>query len=193
MRMLRQTNWQADEIGIGAFSLDPGHLPTAYWAPDNGADDGLRRIELHSDHVVICRTASRARMKLRVPIAGFHGVGVRVSEEADGSDRVEVLLVHADADLNVTLFAAADSNDVVAEWQSWGKAFALPLLVIEHDGTVREAFPRLGQVLIGLPGPRRRRRSALRSRRPSALMRRKAGGAVAGCPIHREREIIARS
>jgi hypothetical protein len=70
----------------------------------------------------------------------------------------------------------------------------LPLLVAESDGTLREPFERMGQVRVGMPSPRRRRRAAIKWRRPRFLMRRKPGRPLAQQPVFRgEREIIARS
>lgn len=193
--MLRQTEPGGAAAGIGAsLRLDPGHLPTRYMAPDRGADTGQRAIDLFADRVVIRRTASGARMKLQLPVSLYRGVAVRLAEApSPGGDRVEIVLVHADPALDVPLFSSPDADDVVAVWQRWGSALALPLLVAGEDGAVREAFPRMGALLVGPPGARRRRRSALKGRRPQALMRRRPGGPVAGRPVHREREIIARN
>jgi hypothetical protein len=58
---------------------------------------------------------------------------------------------------------------------------------------LREAFDRIGAVRVASPTGRRRRRSAIRTRRPSILMRRKVGRSIADANVHRdEREIIAR-
>lgn len=190
----RQTEFGPAGTGIGALRLDPGSLPLRYQAGDAGADGGVRTVDLHKDRVVIRRVSAGARMKLQMPVSAYRGVAVRIADgEAAGSDRVEVLLVHHDASLNVPLFAALDADDVVAEWQHWSRVFALPMLTVELDGSLKEAFPRMGAVLIGRPGPRRRRHSTVKARRPMALMRRKPGGDVSGRPVHREREIIARS
>jgi hypothetical protein len=195
MSMSRQTEPGGAAAGIGAFlRLDPAHLPTRYSAPDRGADGGERSVDLFADRVVIRRTAGGARMKLQLPVSAYRGVAVRVREDVlRDADRVELVLVHADPQLDVPLFSAPDADDVVAEWQLWATTFALPLLVVGQDGAVSEAFPRMGGVILGRPGPRRRRRSAIKARRPSALMRRKPGSAAAGRMVHREREIIARS
>ncbi len=193
--MLRQTEPGGAAAGIGAaLCLDPARLPARYSAPDKGADGGQRSIDLSASRVVIRRTASGARMKLQLPVSAYRGVAVRLSgAEQAPADAVEVVLVHADPGLSVPLFSAEDTADVVAEWQRWGSALAMPLLISHPDGSLREAFSRMGAVALGRPGPRRRRRSALRARRPQALMRRRPGRALAGQPVHREREIIARN
>lgn len=193
--MSRQAELGGAAAGIGAaLRLDPTQLPARYWAPDTGADSGRRSIDLFTDRVVIRRTARGARMKLQLPVGAYRGVAVQV-RPAGGpeADRIEVLLVHADPQLSVPLFSAPDADDAVAEWQRWGAALGLPLLVVHQDGSVREAFQRMGGVVLGRPAPRRRRRSAIKARRPQALMRRKPGGGLAGRPVHREREIIARN
>lgn len=193
--MSRQTEPGGAAAGIGAaLRLDPAHLPARYSAPDKGADGGQRSIDLSASRVVIRRTASGARMKLQLPVSAYRGVAVRLAEPAQArADAVEVVLVHADPGLSVPLFSAGDTADVVAEWQRWGNALAMPLLISQPDGSLREAFERMGGVALGKPGPRRRRRSALRARRPQALMRRRPGRALAGQPVYREREIIARN
>ncbi len=193
--MSRQTEPGGVAAGIGAaLRLDPARLPARYSAPDTGADGGQRSIDLSSNRVVIRRTASGARMKLQLPVSAYRGVAVRLTgAEQTQADAVEVVLVHADPGLSVPLFSAEDTADVVAEWQRWGNALAMPLLISQPDGSLREAFSRMGGVALGRPGPRRRRRSALRARRPQALMRRRPGRALAGQPVHREREIIARN
>ncbi|MBN8966530.1 MAG: hypothetical protein J0H89_14440, partial [Rhizobiales bacterium] len=58
---------------------------------------------------------------------------------------------------------------------------------------LREAFRRIGYVGVGAPSARRRRRAAIKWRRPSILMRRKPGRPAAEPSVYRgEREIIAR-
>ncbi len=70
----------------------------------------------------------------------------------------------------------------------------LPLLVAEDAGVLREPFARIGGVRIDEVRPRRRRRTAMKRRRPSTLLRRQAGKLTEATPVHRgEREIIARN
>ena len=86
------------------------------------------------------------------------------------------------------------SDEIVVEWQSWGRVLGLPLLVAEGDGTLREPFARMGAVRIEAPTWRRRRRSAIARRRPSIRMRRRAAKLPLEPAIYRgEREIIARN
>jgi uncharacterized protein DUF6101 len=95
--------------------------------------------------------------------------------------------------LSLPLAVAPDGDEVIAEWQSWARVLALPLLVTDRDGSLRDAFPRLGQVKVWAPTLRRRRRNAIKRRRPSILLRRRPGHIGTTPIVHREREIIARN
>jgi hypothetical protein len=108
---------------------------------------------------------------------------------------VSVTLEHRDPGLALPLFVSTEADDALAEWQCWGAALGLPLLVHDEDENGwREPFKRLGAVRLGGVKPRRRRRSVLRKRRPSILMRRARGAIAATTPVHRgEREIVARN
>jgi hypothetical protein len=103
------------------------------------------------------------------------------------------VLEHRDHALSLPLFRADDGTDIVAEWQSWARVLGMPLLVAEAEGRLREAFERIGAVRVAAPTFRRRRRMAIRMRRPSILLRRKLGRSIANAVVHREREIIARN
>ncbi len=72
--------------------------------------------------------------------------------------------------------------------------WACRLLVAEDDGVLREPFARMGGVRVDQVRPRRRRRSALKRRRPTMPLRRQPGKLTEATPVHRgEREIIARN
>jgi hypothetical protein len=168
--------------------LDPQALPVRFTAGDAGADQGLRTVELGRERVVLYRVVSGIRMAVNVLIASFRGVAVRILP-----DGVCVSLEHRDPALSVPLFRAADNTDVVAEWQLWGRVLGLPLLVVDPSGALREPFRRIGAVRISASTPRRRRHNAVRTRRPSFLMRRRCGVvARATVTCRGEREIIAR-
>jgi hypothetical protein len=135
------------------------------------------------------------RMALNLPVAAFRGVAIRLTG-ADNAvpTRIAVVLEHGDPSLSLPLFSSEASDEIVAEWQSWGRVLGLPLLVAERDGSLREPFARLGAVRIEAPTLRRRRRGAVARRRPSILLRRKPGVKQSAPAVHRdEREIIARN
>ncbi len=173
-----------------ALRLDPFALPVRFVASDAKADGYLREVELHRTRVVVRRTLAGMRMALNLPVSAFSGVGLRLVADATG--HALVVLAHKDPGLALPLFVSWEPEDAVAEWRCWSAALGLPLLV-EDEGGWREACPRLGSLRVGAVRPRRRRRSALKRRRPAILMRRARGQLTAATPVHRgEREIIAR-
>jgi len=178
-----------------ASRLDPFSLPVRFEAADEAADGRRRIVDLHRERVVVRRAVRGMRMALNMPVAAFRGVAIRLFGEADKAPAsIAVMLEHADPSLSLPLFSSLDTDDIVAEWQSWGRVLGLPLLVAEGDGSLREPFARLGAVRIEAPTWRRRRRSAIASRRPARLLRRRPGKLPVVPVVHRgEREIIARN
>ncbi len=177
--------------------LDPFSLPVRFTAADEAADQRLRVVDLHRERVVLRRSVRGMRMALNLPVAAFRGVAIRLAFTEAGTvpSSIAVVLEHGDPALSLPLFSTTESDDVVAEWQSWGRVLGLPLLVAEGDGHLREPFVRLGEFLrIEAPTWRRRRRSAVARRRPARLMRRRPGALPETPLVHRgEREIIARN
>jgi hypothetical protein len=166
-----------------------------YAARDSGADGQVRDIELDRERVVLRREVRGIRMKIGVLVTEFAGVTMRTLPPEDGEPAaVAIMLEHRDNGLSVPLFVATQGDDAMAEWKSWSRVLGVPLLVDDGDGSLREPVRRIGRLSVGTPGPRRRRRAAIKWRRPSILMRRKPGRPSAEPTVHRgEREIIARS
>jgi hypothetical protein len=176
--------------------LDPFSLPVRFEAADEAADGRRRVIDLHRERVVLRRSVRGIRMALNMPVAAFRGVAIRsFGADSSGSATAEIAVVleHRDPALSLPLFASAERDDIVAEWQTWGRVLGLPLLVAERDGSLREPFARLGAVRCEPVTRRRRRRSAIARRRPARLLRRRPGKLSADPAVHREREIIARN
>jgi len=173
--------------------LDPFSLPVRFATADEAADERLRIVDLHRERVVLRRSVRGMRMAVSMPVAAFRGVAIRLVGEADKSPTaIAVVLEHRDPALSLPLFASTESDDIVAEWQSWGRVLGLPLLVGEGDGSLREPFARLGALRIEAPACRRRRRSAIARRRPARLLRRRPSALPDVPVVHRgEREIIA--
>jgi hypothetical protein len=171
--------------------LDPFSLPLRFEASDPAADARVRSIELTRERVVVRRSVRGMLMAVNLPVASYLGVALRMDPAAGTA---AVMLEHSDGALSLPLYRAQDSTDIVAEWQSWARVLALPLLVAEADGRLREPFARIGALQVGASVGRRRRRSAVRARRPSILLRRRAGRSLTGATVHHgEREIIARN
>jgi hypothetical protein len=142
-----------------------------YAARDGGADGQVRDIELDRERVVLRRAVAGIPMKIGVPVRAFTGITMRtLPPDGDEPAAVAVLLEHRDNGLTVPLFVAIEGDDAMAQWKSWGRVLGLPLLVAESDGALREPFRRIGGVGVGASAPRRRRRAAIKWRRPSILM-----------------------
>ena len=194
--MRRQTEGGPGPAGSSrALRLDPFSLPTRFRAGDAGADERSREVELGRERVVVRRSEGGIPMVVNVPIADFLGVALRVIVATeDTAEAVCVTLEHPDPGLSIPLLVSPDSDDVVAEWQSWARVLERPLLVADDQGALHEPFSQIGKVRRGIPIPRRRRRTAMKGRRPSIRWRRRPGMARPGCCVHRgEREIIARN
>jgi Family of unknown function (DUF6101) len=154
--------------------LDPLSLPVSFHADDTRADGGVRQIELHRERVVLRRAVLGMRMAVSVRIADFLGIALRGID-----DGAMLVLRHRDPSLTIPLCVSTDQDEIATAWLMWSELFALPQL---QENEPREAAPR------------RRRRNAIRWRRPRFLMRRRIGSLLNPAQIYRgEREIIARN
>jgi hypothetical protein len=175
--------------------LDPFALPVRFTVNDKAADERVRLVELTHERVVMRRAMGGIKMAVSLPMTTYLGVAIRM-EPPTGEDggAVAIVLEHRDPALSLPLYRATDGTDIVAEWQSWARALRLPLLVAEVDGTLREPFDHIGALRVACPIWRRRRRTAIKTRRPSILLRRKGSRLAADAIVHcGEREIVARS
>lgn len=195
--ILRRQTTFGGGLSVGssrALRLDPLALPLRFTAADARADERVRHVELSRERVVLRRAVRGIRMAVNVPVTAFLGVALRlIPAHGDGSDTVAVSLEHRDPALSVPLYSAAHNDDVVAEWQLWARVFGLPLLVADPAGALREPFRRIGAVRVAACAPRRRRRNAIKARRPSIMLRRRPGVMPELPIVHYEREIIARN
>lgn len=175
--------------------LDPFGLPVRFSASDAAADGRVRDVELHRERVVVRRSLRGMRMALNMPVAAFAGISMRLVSGEDGAqDALEVVLEHSDPSLTLPLFLTSQADEALAEWRAWSEVLGVPLLLAEQGRGVGAANARLGEIHIERPRPRRWRRSALKNRRPSILLRRGSGKVTTRTPVHRgEREIIARN
>ena len=174
--MRRQTaTGGSNSAGSGrALRLDPFSLPVSFSAHDTRADGGVRQIELHRERVVLRRAVSGMRMAVNVRVSDFLGIALRTADDAQ-----MLVLVHRDPSLSIPLCVSNDNDEIATAWAVWSETFALPQL---------EDAPSEG------PAPRRRRRNAIRWRRPRFLMRRRVGQLLNPANTYRgEREIIARN
>jgi hypothetical protein len=175
--------------------LDPFSLPVRFTAADEAADERLRVVDLHRERVVLRRSVAGMRMALNLPVSAFRGVAIRLSGAVNAPpSAITVVLEHGDPALSLPLFSSPEADDIVAEWQSWGRVLGLPLLVAATDGSLTEPFKRIGSLRVEPPTWRRRRRTAISRRRPALLQRRRLGAPRPEPAVHRgERELIARN
>ena len=176
-----------------AERLDPTVLPVRFTASDARADGRVRHVELTRDHVIIRRTLKGMPLKIRVPVSAFTGVTLKLSQADTGCEQVLVSLEHRDPALSVPLYETDDNCEAVAEWQTWSRVLARPLLISDLAGAMREPFPTMGAVLVAAPAPRRRRRTTVATRRRRRALRRAPGLPSREPVVRREREIIARN
>ena len=174
-----------------ALRLDPFGLPVRFCASDAAADGRVRDIELHRERVVLRRSLSGMRMALNMPVKAFDGISLELLPgEGDQSDLLAIVLEHSDPSLTLPLYLTPRPDEALAEWRAWSEVLGMPLLLA--DSVTGSA--KLAHLRIERPRPRRRRRSILKKRRPSILMRRGFGKITRATPVHRgEREIIARN
>ena len=165
----------------GNLRLDPFSLPVRFEAADEAADERLSRR----------RPAPRARGGSPLGRRHAHGAqhaGRRLSRRRHPALRRSRRARRPRSRwcsntpirrCRCRFTAHAETDDIVAEWQSWGRVLGLPLLVAQGDGSLREPFARLGALRIEAPAWRRRRRTAIARRRPSRLLRRRPGAVSA--------------
>jgi len=157
-----------------ALRLDPLSLPVSFDAHDTRADGGVRRIELHREHVILRRSLRGMYMAVNVRVRDFLGVALRGIDDAQA-----LVLVHRDPSLTIPLCMSSNPDEIASVWQMWSDIFALP---------------QLPENKAHKPAARRRRHNTVRARRPKFLVRRRGGGPLNPGNLHQgEREIIART
>ena len=123
----------------------------------------------------------------------FAGVAIRVLT-GEGGATVAVVLEHKDPGAGAAAVCHLRSRRSLRRMARLGQRARPAALVAEDEGGLREAYARMGGVRVERVRPRRRRRSAIRKRRPTMFLRRRPGKVSSETPVHRgEREIIARN
>lgn len=163
--------------------LDPLSLPLQFDARDLRADGGIRHVELDRERITVRRAVSGVKMAVNIKVSDFIGIALR-----DAGETQTLALIHRDPSLTVPLLVTAEREEIDELWQLWSDCLRLPKLSPDDESAAR------GLKIAAEPAPRRRRRNAIRARRPKFLVRRRIGHAVDGMPVYRDaREIIARN
>src|SRR5262249_59506421 len=104
----------------------PFTLPVRFAVNDRTADGRVRVVELSRDHVVLRRTVHGIKMAIKVRIAAYLGVAIRIEPPHDGQDgAVTVVLEHRDPGLSFPLYRATDGTEIVAEGPLWSPPVCL--------------------------------------------------------------------
>ncbi|MCX5579544.1 DUF6101 family protein [Kaistia terrae] len=175
--------------------LDPFALPVRYSAALAGpASATTPSVYIDRQQAIVKRRLGGIPTTLSTPVSAFRGVAVRMTGDAEtGAIHTVVELMHRDPSMSLPLVVLedlGDGEDVAADWQAWGRALGLPLLIVDGDGTVRAPLDQMGQLVVGQPMSRRSP-SSLKGRRPRFLKRRKTGFYKEVETLY-AREIIAR-
>ena len=171
-------------LGASPSRIDPFHLPARYATTSAGEPQA---VYLDSKMAVIRRRLSGLPLTVRLPLAVFEGVQVRL-EFADEVPTGYVELRHPDPALTITLGTFSDLSEAAVDWKSWARALGVPMLLMESDGTARVIEP--APAAVEGPAKPRRMRSTLRNRRPRFLVRRRTGR-WGDQPVLKGREIIS--
>ena len=129
------------------------------------------------DRTVTVRTKldkSGVAIKVKVPVREFTGVAVSTRISEDGVLTSAIELIHPDSALSYKVFEEEGNQNVVAEWQNWGRKLRLPLFIRTGDGGLMAYSQQVNGVLMGSETGRRRLADES-ERRPRFLHRRKPG------------------
>ena len=106
---------------------------------------------------------------------------------------VDHLLFSGPPGLDLQLCFTDQADEIVQQWHDWAQVLGVPLLPAEQDNQPPARGPD-ATVRVEESCPRRRRRNAIKARRPSILMRRAPKRLDGEMAIYRgEHEIIARA
>ena len=149
--MMQAANLNATNRDI---RLDPKSLPVRFSTRVQGPSRPVvASVVLDRERVVMKRPLAGIDATVACPLSAFRGVAVRMSVDPVTDEiRTVVELMHRDPAMSIPLVSRedlGDAEDIAADWQAWGKALGLPLLVVEGDGTIREALSKVGSVVVG--------------------------------------------
>lgn len=162
-----------DNQGSRVHILDKERLARLKGANDNRADqytlDDVRTVTMR-------RTLEKSgvEVKVKVPVTEFTSVAVSTRISEDGVLTSAIHLIHPDEDFNYLVFEETGNDNVVAEWQNWGRKLRLPLYIRAGDGQLMPYSQQVDGVLLGEVSARRKSHAGS-NRRPRFLNRRKPG------------------
>lgn len=159
-------------------------LPLSLWA--RAQDGAICRVVVSREQILIQRPLAGLPCTVRMPVSVLEGVAAAFLQTGPA-----VRLLHREAGLSLDVIEAATPGMAIQVRDRLARALSLPALFVDADGAVFGARRRVGQIVAGIPGPRRGGRPVM-ARRPRFLKRRAAGQPLEAPPII-GREIIART
>lgn len=147
--------------------------------PPKPANDNVHEREraVRPNTVTVRRRLEKSdvEVKVKVPVSEYVGVAISTKITEDGVLSSAINLIHDDADLNYQVFEEVGNDNVVAEWQNWGRKLRLPLFIRAGDGQLMPYSQHVDGVMLGQMTARRKTMGEA-NRRPRFLNRRKLGG-----------------
>jgi hypothetical protein len=165
--MLR--NEAFERLGVSILNAKAG----TFGSPPKAANDN-RSGDIKTVTVRKTLKKSGVTIKIKVPVADYHGVAIATTINDEGMLFSTIELVHSDEALNYRVFSEEGNNTVVAEWQNWGRHLGLPLYIRAGNGELISYSQQVGGVLLG-DTTLRRKLGPDADRRPRFLNRRKLG------------------
>jgi len=154
------------------------------------ASEAPAAIVIDRHQVLLSQVRDGVSTVLTVPINSYVGIAAHFEAFEDGAMRVTVELSHDNPELSLPLAISFDTDALAEDWEAWGLALDLPLLLPDTVGRLRTVHDAEPAEPIEAPAPRRAR-GALRQRRPRFARRRKTGR-MPRLKVIAGREIIAR-
>jgi hypothetical protein len=139
---------------------------------DRRADGGDRHVRVTRGDILIARHFGGVAMMIAAPVRRYRGVGLDVRSDPHGAIFYRLLLVHADADLDVTLGETGDVEVAHLAWAQWASWFALARLALNGDNWIAVEPAQVNQSRHVYP---HRRGATMSKRRPRFGLGRKAG------------------
>ena len=100
---------------------------------DRRADGGDRHVRVTRGDILIARRLGGVEMMIATPVRAYRGVGLDVQPDSEGAIVYRLLLVHADADLDVLLGETRDVESANLAWSQWAGWFELARLALNGD------------------------------------------------------------
>lgn len=166
---------------LGTATTAPRWLfdPVRIEAPNSRADDRRRVVDITPEEIAIRRRVAGVPMAIRVKPRAYLGVALTIAGFCDGRFQYQLLLVHPDPGLSVTLGEGEDRAAVEADWRLWVGRLRLPALAGRTEGAY---MPVRLAADAPCPPHARRRGGALKSRRPQFSRRRTLGAPLLEAP-----------